>query len=207
VRAAAGLIARHPDPVARHEYAVFLARRTGVDADVVLPVVEGAASDAGPAGAPERPSRPARPERLTGQEKAEQELLRFMLANHPGLQGIDLARSDFTRPEHAAAFDLLEPVVAALDPGQPPDLGSLLGDDDSEPAALLRELAFVERPLADGTRELIGRVRVGALEARIDELRQEIARLEREGRPEESSSRLEELIGLERRRRELRSPE
>jgi len=206
VRAAAGLIARHPDPVARHEYAVFLARRTGVDTDVVLPAVEGAASEA--AGeAPARPSRPARPAKLTGQEKAEQELLRLMLANHPGLQGLDLARSDFTRPEHAAAFDLLQPVVAALDPGQPPDLGSLLGEDDSEPAVLLRELAFAEHPLADGTRELIGRVRVGTLEARIGELRQEISRLDREGRPEESSSRLEELIGLERRRRELRSPE
>ncbi len=201
VRAAAAIIARHPDAVVRHEYAVFIARRTGVDTSMVAPAVEGAV---------EKPSsdapRAQRPEKLTGQDKAEQELLRLMLANHPGLQGIELDEGSFGRPEHVAAFQLLQPVIESLDPGQPPDLGSLLGDDPSETAVLLKELAFVERPLPEDAGELGRRVRVGALEARIADLRREIERFDRAGQPEESSSRLQELIALENRRRELWSP-
>ena len=52
----------------------------------------------------------------------------------------------------------------------PPDLGSLLGDDDSEVAVMLRGLAFLEAkpPTAD---EVVRKVQVGALERRIDEMR------------------------------------
>src|SRR3972149_4876477 len=143
--AAAEVVARHPDAVTRHEYGVFVSRRTGVDLDVVVRAIEAAFSGAQKTRpAPKPPVRP-----LQGGEKAEGDLLRLLRATHPGVRRHDLP-GVFSRDEHRAAFEVLAPVVAALDPGMPPDLGSLLGDDDSEVAVMLRGLAFLETPLAVG---------------------------------------------------------
>jgi DNA primase len=204
VRAAASLVARHPDAVTRHEYAVEVARRSGVALEVVTAAVEQAARQA-PADAP--PPTPRVADRLTGEEKAEQELLRLMLANDPGLQAAGVGEELFTRPEHRAAYHLLAPVVAALGPGTPPDLGSLLGTQDAADLAdMLAALAMVERPLPDDPAEVVARLRAWALDRRIEAVRRRVAEAERTlgGAP---SSLLEELIGLERRRRDLRSPQ
>ena len=79
-------VALHPDPVVRHEYAVMLSRRTGVD----LAVVEQAISQAGRRVQREREAdvEPADEfvRKLTGEEKAELELLRLVLANDPGIR-------------------------------------------------------------------------------------------------------------------------
>jgi len=204
VRAVAGLIARHPDAVTRHEYAIEAARRTGVDREMVLDAVDGAARRA----AQEAPSHPApAADRLTGEEKAEQEVLRLMLANHPGIHTAGVGEDLFTRPEHRAAYLLLAPVVAALDPGTPPDLGALLATPEAEElSVMLSSLAMAERPLPEDLGEVVGRLQARALDRRIEALRRRVAEAERRagGTP---SALLEELIGLERRRRELRSPQ
>jgi DNA primase len=202
VRAAASLVARHPDAVARHEYGVEVARRTGVALEVVAESVEQAVRQARQEPAPPAPAE----ERLTGQEKAEQEALRLMLANHPGLAGSGLDQSLFTRPEHLAAYRLLAPALASLPPGTPPNLGALLGSRDAaDIAEMLAALAMVDRPLPDDAGEIVARLQAGALDRRIEVLRRRVAEAERtkKGVPSEL---LEELIGLERRRRVLRSP-
>ena len=199
VRAAAEVVARHPDAVTRHEYGVFVSRRTGVDLDVVVRAIEAAVSGAQKTRpAPKPPVRP-----LQGVEKAERELLRLLLANDPGVRRHDLT-GVFSRDEHRAAFEVLAPVVAALDPGMPPDLGSLLGDDDSEVAVMLRGLAFLETPLAVAE-EVVRKVQVGALERRIDEVRLRVETLA----PDSAAytSGFQELIALDHRRRELSSQE
>jgi DNA primase len=202
VRAAAALVARHPDPVTRHEYAVGVARRTGVALEMVTGAVEQAARRAAPA--PPRPT--AAPERLTGEEKAEQELLRLMLANHPGVRFAQVAEELFTRPEHRAAYRLLAPALAALPPGEAPDLGALLGTREAaDISAMLAALAMADRPLADDAAGLVARLEAGAVDRRIEELRRRLAEAEQASGPA-SSALLEELIGLEHRRRELRSP-
>lgn len=204
VRASAGLVARHPDAVTRHEYAVEVARRTGVALEVVTAAVDQAARQ-GPSEAPS-PAAPAA-DRLSGPEKAEQEMLRLMLANHPGLRAAGLGEDLFTRPEHRAAYHLLAPVVDALDPGTPPDLGALLGTRDAADLAdMLAALAMVDRPLPEDPGEVVARLRAWALDRRIEAVRRRVAEAERSpgGAP---SSLLEELIGLERRRRDLRSPQ
>jgi len=202
VRAAAGLVARHPDPVTRHEYAVGVARRTGVALEVVAAAVEQAVRQAPPEAA--RPS-PA-PERLTGEEKAEAELLRLMLANHPGVRSARVSEGLFTRPEHRTAYRLLAPALEALPPGEAPDLGALLGSPEAaDVSAMLAALAMADRPLADDAAGLVARLEAGAVDRRIDELRRGLAEAERApGRG--SSALLEELIALEHRRRDLRSP-
>jgi len=177
---------------------------SGVALEVVTAAVEQAARQA-PADAP--PPTPRASDRLTGEEKAEQELLRLMLANDPGLQAAGVGEELFTRPEHRAAYHLLAPVVAALDPGTPPDLGALLGTRDAADLAdMLAALAMVERPLPDDPAEVVARLRAWALDRRIEAVRRRVAEAERTlgGAP---SSLLEELIGLERRRRDLRSPQ
>jgi DNA primase len=202
VRTAAGLVARHPDPVTRHEYAVGVARRTGVAREVVAAAVEQAARQI-----PPPPARPApAAERLSGEEKAEQELLRLMLANHPGVRLAGVTEELFTRPEHRAAYRLLAPVLEALPPGEAPDLGGLLGNREAADVSdMLTALAMADRPLADDAAGLVARVEAGALDRRIDGLQRRLAEAERapSGAP---SALLEELIALEHRRRELRSP-
>ena len=86
VRAAAEVVARHPDAVTRHEYGVLVSRRTGVDLDVVVRAIDGAVS--GAKTVRPTPPRPIRP--LDGVEKAERDLLRLLLANDPGVRRHDL---------------------------------------------------------------------------------------------------------------------
>ncbi len=196
VHAAAALIGRHPDAVTRHEYGVFVARKTGVDLDVVTGAMAGKKAQAADSAAAEQPRA------LSGAEKAERELLRLLLANHEGVQELDVAGL-FTRPDHIAAHELLSPALAGLAPGEPPDLGSLLGDDDSDVAVMLRGLAFLDRPLAE-PEEIIRRVQVAALDRRISELEAAV-----EAAPagsDDYSSAYEELIALQRERRERQEP-
>jgi DNA primase len=199
IRAAAGLITRHPDSVVRHEYAVMLSRRTGVDLDVV----NAAVVEAGRAAERTPRSAAVATKPLSGQEKAERELLRLLLANVPGLRGEELDPDLFTRDDHRQAYELLEPAITALPPGEPPDLGSLLGSDESDLGRLLRSLAMSDRPLAEAD-ETVKRLKVGGLERRIDKIRRRLERMNPENEPEDYSTLFGELIGLESRRRELR---
>jgi DNA primase len=197
VRSVASIVARHPDSVTRHEYAVFVARRTGVDLAVVVGAIEAAV----PRAEPEPPAPSRRPAALTGAEKAEQELLRLLLANDPGVHGIDFSGS-FTRPEHTAAYELLAPTLQAMEPGEPPDLGSLIGDDASEVGVMLRGLAFGDAPLPDPD-EVVRKVQVGALDRRIQSMQRTLQGLDADAEPEAYSATFQELIALERQRREL----
>lgn len=201
VRAAAAFIGRHPDSVTRHEYAVFVARRTGVD----LQVVTGAMGDRRRAPADAEPPPDGPPERtrpLTGGEKAERELLRLFLANREGVGELDVSGL-FTRPDHVAALDLLKPALDGLAPGEPPDLGSLLGDDDSDVAIMLRGLAFLDRPLPEPA-EVVRKVQVAALDRRIEELEQVVESVAPGS--DEYSTAYAELIALQRERRERQEP-
>ncbi len=199
VRAAAGVVARHPDPVARHEYAVVVSRETGVD----LAVVEAAVREATRRSEAPVVADQAPPRRLSGAEKAERELLRLLCANHPGLAGVEIDPDAFTVAEHRAAYDLVAPAVAALPAGEPPDLGALVTDDGA--GSLLSELATDPRPLPDPA-ETSRRVRVGALDRRIDELERRLARIDEDAEPEAYADTFRELVGLQRTRKELGGP-
>jgi hypothetical protein len=169
--------------------------------DVVTRAIDAAVRSADvPIEPPRRAADQGAP--LTGAEKAERELLRLLLANDPGVRSLDIGRATFAREEHAAAYEIVAGAIAGLDPGEPPDLGALLGDDDSEPAVLLRGLAFSEAPLPTDAGEVARRVQVGALDRRIQALRSEVAAIDAEAEPETYSDRFGELIRLERERRE-----
>jgi DNA primase len=197
VRAVVPVIAAHPDPLVRHEYAVLVSRRSGVELRVIE---EALAREVRPSGG-RRNRAPA--ESLTGEQKAERELLMLLLANDPGLVGHDIDVELFTDPMHKEAYALVSGALGSLQPGASPDLGSLLGADDSPPAVLLRRLAMTDRPHAT-VDEVVIRLKLGAVERRIEQLRGEI---DREGPGQGHSDKFAELIALERQRRELRSRE
>jgi DNA primase len=201
VTAAAGLVARHPSPVVRHEYAVLLSRRTGVDLDVVEDAVTRAARRA--AGPPEEEAPVRRDRPLTGDEKAERELLRLLLANEPDLRSVELQAGMFEVAEHRAAYERLWPEIEALEPGRPPDLGRLIGDEAGHLGDLLRRLALEERPLADAG-ELALRLRLRGIERQIATLRAELEELDPDTDGQGYSETFAELIALERQRRDLR---
>jgi DNA primase len=206
VRAVAPLIAQHPDPVVRHEYAVMLSKRTGVDLDVVERAIRRR-----PTGDQPPPPEPefgvkddhASPERLSGLEKAERELLRVWLANPLGLARDDVPPDLFSRDDHRHAFEMIAPAVLALEPGEPPNLGALVGTNDSSPARMLRRIAMDGRPLQDPD-ALMNRLKVGRVERRIDRMRSELAALDPEADAQVYSGLFAELIALERQRRQLR---
>jgi len=200
VRAAAEFVGKHPDSVTRHEYAVFVARRTGVDLDVVTAAMGGRPVKRRQPPPAEDVAVRTRP--LTGAEKAERELLRLLLANDPGIRDLDVAGL-FTRADHQAGFELIAPVIEALGSGEPPDLGSLLGDDDSDVAVMLRGLAFLDRTLPEAA-EVVERVQVAALDRRIDEMERIVESAI--ANSEEYSSAYAELIALQRERRERQEP-
>jgi len=198
VRAAAEFVGKHPDSVTRHEYAVFVARRTGVDLDVVTAAMSGRTVSLEPGRAP----APQQTRALSGAEKAERELLRLLLANDSGVRDIDV-NGLFTRPDHEAAYELIAPAIEALGPGEPPDLGSLLGDDESDVAIMLRGLAFLERPLPEAE-EIVRKVQVEALDRRIDELERRVESVAVDS--DEYSTAYAELIALQRERGERQEP-
>jgi DNA primase len=205
VRAAASVVARHPDPVVRHEYAVYVARRTGVDVEVVLPAMRAAAGE--PAGGENVPRRERAARKPGGDELAERELLRLALANSPRLRDTHVDPAWFGNADHAAAYRRVLDAVAPLEEGAPPDLGTLLGDDDTAEAALLRELALDPRPVAADPSEVARRVHRGAVDREIDEVQQKVDVLERSGAAGEASELIAQLIALKRLRIELRRDE
>ncbi|HSF86075.1 MAG TPA: DNA primase [Acidimicrobiia bacterium] len=196
--AAARLAAMHPDPVVRHEYAVMVSRRTGVD----LGVVEDALRRS---GSPRRatPAAPQVERRLTGQEKAERELLRLMLANDATLAAVQIDPELFTNEEHRAGYAMIAPAIAHLDPGTPPDLGALFADEATALTRMLSALALSDRPLSEAA-GLVARLEREQLDDQIDKVRERLAGLDPDSDPQGYSATSQELIALEQKRREVR---
>jgi DNA primase len=205
VRSAAALVARHPDQVTRHEYSVEVARATGVALEVVTSAVDQAVHSVQGQRSPGSSSAAVEP--LSGQEKAERDLLRLMLANHPDIRDAGIDESLFTGGEHLAAFRLLAPALEGLAPGAPPDLGALLGDEAARQVApMLAALAMSAGPQIEDidVGEVVRGLQARALDRRLEQLRRRMIETERAG-GDTPSDLLEELIALERRRKELRS--
>lgn len=200
VRAAAALIALHPDAVVRHEYAVLVSRRTGVD----VPTVESALRGSGQpiASAPS----PLDETNLTGPQRTEREVLRLFLANDADIRALDVSADLFAEPAYRSAFEVISELVEPLEPGIVPELGAAIGSDDLPEGALLRSLALQQRPLAEAS-DVIKRLKQEAVERRIEHLQGELAAVDVDADPQGYSERFERLIALQNERRELRSRE
>jgi len=205
VRAVAPLIQQHPDAVVRHEYAVLLSRRTGVDLEMVeqamrrRPNTERRNEPPDMKPPTEADERPTQPRRLSGQEKAEIELLRLLLAN--ATSGTEIEPLWFSNQDHLRAYEIIGPAVAGLRATEQPDLGALFSDDERPAAVLLRRIAMEGRPL-DSLDSVVNRLKVGAVERRIEEERRALETVDPAS--QEYSDQFGQLIALERQRRQLR---
>ena len=199
VHAAAALISLHPDAVVRHEYAVLVSRRTGVDVAAVESALTVTRRGAGA-------SPPVDERQLTGPQRTEREVLRLLLANDPGIRSYDVSPDLFSVPLHRAALEIVMAVVEPIEPGVAIDLGTAIGSDDRTEAALLRSLAMQQRPLADAD-DVMKRLKQEAVERRIEALGADLDVFDVDVDPQGYSDRFERLIALQNERRELRSRE
>ena len=184
LHAAADQVRRVKDPIARKEYARYVARLIGVDLGTVE---EALRAGGGRSSAPQ-------PKDQTPLDRAEAELLRVALTNPPGL---DLVASDFSDDRLRAAFEAVSGELAATPPGTPIDVANV---SDAAAADLLRSLVMDTRPLPEWA-EMEARVRERRLEREIDELKDRLARLEEGSEPHSIAFR--RLVALQQERKAL----
>ncbi|MDJ0792291.1 MAG: DNA primase [Acidimicrobiia bacterium] len=206
VRSVAGVIATHPDPVTRHEYAVTVSKSTGVELAYVEAAIRRGNAPIDEAPPPDEPvGEPADPATLRPtMSPPERELLRVVLANDARLAEVELGRDLFGTDATRAAFDLASGIVAGLAPGDPPDLGSALADDGSEASALLMGIALDPTPLAEPT-DLVRLLQVAMIDRDIAAVRMQLQQTDQSTDGQGYSDLLERLVALEQAKRELRS--
>ncbi len=204
VKAAAGVIALHPDAITRHEYANGVSRKTGVESKFV----EAAISDA------RRRSRSSRAEASRGEDgsepiehtasyKVELELLRAMLSNDERLASLDIDEAMFTDPETSAAFPTVESIINGIEPGATPDLGAAIGSDDAPHSGVLRRLAMDERPVSDPI-ELVAKLDVFRIDGEIARITRTLQTVDSDADEQGYSELLNRLVALEQEKRTKR---
>jgi DNA primase len=198
VRAAAQLIARQQDDLIRREYGRFVARRVGTEFEVVMAEIRSGSAARRPEPTPPQPESPRR----SGVERAERELLRAMLANDPRLHDREVDATLFSEGIVRDSFLLLAPAITELPQGEPPDLAGLIGEGDNGVPAFLRALALDPLPVSDPV-ALVDRLRAWRIERDIAELRHKLDLTNPSDQPETYSALFEELIALERKKRDL----
>lgn len=206
VRAAAQVIALHPDPVTRHEYAVLVSRDTGVELRYVEAAMRPPRRSGGEVPPPEEepPEFSAPIGTPSATSRTEGELLRVMLANDDRLRGVDVPADLFSDPMMREARDRTVALLDDAPAGEPLDLGAAIGSDETPVADLMRRLAVDTRPLADPA-DLIAILGVARIEHQIERLRTDLQRIDRDADAEGYSELWERLIALEQQKRELRS--
>lgn len=215
VRAVAAVIALHPDPVARHEYAVMVSRETGVETRLIEQAMRAERSTrphttttSRPNGAPdpEPPPVEPRPVPKTSSYPAELELLRVLLSNDARLDGVEVSSDVFTNADTLAGYEVVSDIIAGLAPGQPPDLGGAFGSDESPTSDLLRRLALDSKPLPDPA-DLVVSLRASAIEIEIDEVEATLQKFDRAADEQGYSELWARLIALQQSRKDLRRTE
>ncbi|GMR02977.1 MAG: DNA primase [Acidimicrobiia bacterium] len=208
VRGAAAVIALHPDPVTRHEYAVMVTRRTGVDVPYVEQAMRMAkrtlSKDQGVASSPSDEDVQGQAPLRSPLYRTELELIRVMLANDARLADVEIDADLFVSDETAVLYRRILDIAAGVRPGDLLELGAAIGSDDSAEAREMRELALVERPLADPA-ELVARLEIGKIDAEIDVLRRNLQIVDEDADAEGHSELWRRLIALEQEKRNRRS--
>ena len=207
VRAAAAVIAMHPDPVVRHEYAVLVSRNTGVELRFVEAAMRQspATRDAEPPPDEFDERAPAAPPVVrSSTHRIESELIRVMLANDERLEGLEVVEEMFADTQLRAVFVRTRALLEGLAPGEAPDLGSALGTEPEASDDVLATLALDARPLPDPA-DLVGLLEVAAIDREIADLKQQLQRTDRATEEQRYSELLQTLIACEQRKRERRN--
>ncbi|HEX2051388.1 MAG TPA: DNA primase [Actinomycetota bacterium] len=199
-RTAAELLRRHPDPIARHQYAFTAARRIGVEPEAVALAL-------GERGRGDDEVDVVRERRLPGHVKVERAALQLLLVA-PGSASRwadDVRESDFTSPARRELFRAVRAPVGAAPAGGAGDLASRLSP---EALSLFTELTVGADDVGgdevtDRARELFVRLRVFRLERDIKKKRDVLQEMNPLDDPRRHDDLFTELVGLEAERRDL----
>jgi DNA primase len=207
VKAAAAVIALHPDGITRHEYANGVSRKTGVE----LKFIEQAISESRRRSSPSRSDNAQTgdaeaPIEHTASHKIELELLRAMLANDERLSSVEVTEAMFTDPETSKALPTVQSIIENLEPGATPDLGAAIGSDESPHAEVLRRLAVDVRPVGDPV-ELAAKLDVFRIDEEISSITRTLQTVDRDADEQGYSELLNSLVALEQEKRTKRAVE
>ena len=210
VQDAAAVIAAHPDPVTQREYAVNVARKTGVELAYVEKAVRSARSSAKRTertdpGASESPDADvghdeARPYR-SPMYRTELELLRVLLAHDKSLAEVDIDPGLFASDETRSMFARVTVIAEGVPLGDSLDLGAALGADESPEARAMSELALVDRPLPSAE-DLVNRLEVGRIDTQISTVTRKLRQVDEQSDPQGYSELWRELISLQQKKRD-----
>lgn len=207
VKAAASVIALHPDAITRHEYANGVSRKTGVETRFIdEAIAETRRRSSSKRRHESEPTVAAASVEHVGSYKVELELLRAMLANDERLTSLNVTVSLFADPQTVEAFPTVEALLDGLDPGAIPDLGATIGSDDSPQAELLRALALDVRPVANPI-ELVDKLDVMRIDAEIAGITRALQTMDRDADEQGYSEMLQRLVALEKQKRMKRDIE
>lgn len=201
VGVAAEVLGFHPDPIARHEYAFSVAKRIGVDPEVVQRAL-GENRPRSATGDVQENAR-ERDRRLPGHVKVEREALRLLLTHEQ-----EVARASAgARPDDFTSAARREIFEAISEKGSG-DLPAIAGSLSPDARSLLTELtlhadAIEEDAIAETARELFTRLMVFRLEREIRARRAVLQEVHPIDEPERHDDLFTELVGLEAERRDL----
>lgn len=200
VRDVVQVLGLHPDPIARHEYAFFVANRIGVDPEVVQRALSEfqPGSTQGETGGPAR----ERDRRLPGHVKVEREALQLLLLHKQDAAGWAerITPDDFTAASRREIFEALT--------GGESDLAQIAQELSPDALSLFTELSVGTEnlegdELSERTREVFTRLRIFSLERDIKSRRNTLQDVNPLEDPQRHDALFTELVGLEAERRDL----
>lgn len=203
VRKGAEVLSQVGDSLLRHEYALWLADRVGVEAYEVSKVVEARA------GRTADGRREIRPQQariavttLSGPHRVEREALRALVASpHLFSETPVVDESDFTLPLHRS---LLRLVRSERETSGRVDAGRLADRvQDDELRRTLTELAVGDLPDDVAGREMLLRLKEFALGRHIEECKGQLRKLDPDREAAAYDALFEKLLELEKDRRSL----
>lgn len=212
VQDAAKVIAAHPDPVTQREYAVRVARRTGVELAYVENAVRSARASGKRAAKVDPVSSEPPDVELDHHEdppyrspmyRTELELIRVLLANDVELAEVEVDSGLFASDETTSMFARVTVIADGVSPGDALDLGAALGADDSPEARALSELALVDRPLPSAD-DLVNRLEIGRIDAQISTVTRNLRQVDEKTDPQTYSEHWRDLISLQQQKRDRR---
>jgi DNA primase len=205
VREVSEVLGWHPDPVARHEYAFMVARRIGVEVDVVHRALSERRTQPvhGEGGTVDR----RRVGRLPGHVKVEREALRLLLTStkQAGPLAIDIAESDFTAPPRREVY---RHAMGLYRSGESSATARTAEGLSADGFSLLTELTVGEPGGPDDepalrAAEIFDRLRVFRLEREIKARRNTLQEVNPLVDPTRHDELFTELVSLEAERRDL----
>jgi DNA primase len=204
VRSGIEVLRQIGDSLMRHEYALWLADRSGMDAYEVNRALETAVERAPRRRAPAGP-QPQTPVALTGVHRIEHEVLRAVLAFPSLLTEGEVAPTEdsFSLPMHRSLFRLIS---SELSESGEIDIARIASRvQDAELRRVISELSVGMSPDDVVARDTLARLKVYGLERHIVERKSRLRSLDPDREAAAYDALFEELLELEKHKRSLQT--